>query len=395
MQVSGQIQLLVLIVIHMLLPNAALGTYVESTYAGDRDVRYMNCLVPCQFECHHPEFSSCDLAATPHVQQKLQYRVPGGHFDLFPVGKAAYHETLWEALMSARVHLASVPGRSSNLSCIRAVSQADLPAMLRLAHWDCSENCKYECMHDNSVLRKRNGEQQVHYHGKWPFVRVFGIQELLSSMFSLLNGLPYLLLLLQDWRHRGWIHARPVLCWSIRIYCLLSVNTWLQSALFHARECPATEALDYFCANMNVAKGLGFVLLQHIPRHWSAKTTVLLAYMLPILSWVSVVCYLSFVEFDYGLFMTFTVSLGICASLLWLLWVLRFRATFSWKILVPSLGVYVVLPLELLDFPPMLGLADAHAMWHLCTVPLQFVVVDFYRELLSAEASPTGVKKMK
>lgn len=57
--------------------------------------------------------------------------------------------------------------------------------------WDCQENCRYECMIENRQLRRSNGEQAVQYMGKWAFTRVLGVQELFSSLFSFLNGLPY------------------------------------------------------------------------------------------------------------------------------------------------------------------------------------------------------------
>lgn len=33
--------------------------------------------------------------------------------------------------------------------------------------------------------------------------------------------------------------------------------------------------------------------------------------------------------------------------------------------------------LELLDFPPVWGVFDAHSLWHLATFPLTFVFYDF------------------
>src|SRR3989338_873768 len=61
--------------------------------------------------------------------------------------------------------------------------------------WPCDENCRYECTHKNTIMRQKNGESVVQYHGKWPFVRVFGIQELFSSLFSFFNAIPHILFL--------------------------------------------------------------------------------------------------------------------------------------------------------------------------------------------------------
>merc|ERR1712062_227532 len=176
----------------------------------------------------------------------------------------------------------------------------------------------------NRDLRRGNTEQQVHYFGKWPFTRVFGMQEVFSSFFSLLNGVPFIIFLFRNANFAG---CSIITLWLFRAYCLININTWVQSAVFHARESPLTETLDYFCTNMKVANSLGWALFHNIliTRHASILTAVV-AYMLPVMSWLTVVWYLTFVDFDYGLFMKFTVAVGICVSCSWLVWTIRVRS---------------------------------------------------------------------
>lgn len=59
--------------------------------------------------------------------------------------------------------------------------------------------------------------------------------------------------------------------------------------------------------------------------------------------------------------------------MIWCLWNwrkashVRFAATYIVLILV-------VASLEIFDFPPLLWTFDAHALWHLATVPLQILI---------------------
>jgi post-GPI attachment to proteins factor 3 len=63
----------------------------------------------------------------------------------------------------------------------------DVTAFENLVKWNCRDECKYECMHKTTqafIARKWNIPQ---FHGKWPFVRLFGFQEPASVFFSALN----------------------------------------------------------------------------------------------------------------------------------------------------------------------------------------------------------------
>lgn len=368
----------------------------ESKYAGDRDVRYVNCAVPCEFVCAHPSSAAADLLAHDAAGRVLRTTGTGQHrFDLLPNGRRHYSEQLGAALEVARVALTDSPeGLAVEVAGRAAVG---LSPVLQAMHWDCAENCRYECMIQNSELRRSLGEQQVQYFGKWSFTRVLGTQELLSWTGSLLNGLPFLCFFLREAWRAPCAGARPATVWLFRVQCVLNVNTWVQSALFHARDTPLTEKLDYFCANMYVANGLACALYLHCPEDWSALRAALTAYALPVGAWSAVVLYLVYVKFDYGLFMTLTVTLGAIGSIAWLAWFLRLprsapKRRFAWKVLLATWGVYLVLPLELLDFPPYFGFLDAHALWHWLTVPLQYCYVAFVRDLLRLEAEERASK---
>lgn len=65
----------------------------------------------------------------------------------------------------------------------------------------------------------------------------------------------------------------------------------------------------------------------------------------------------------------------------WLLWTLINYNTrpYAWKVAAFSLLIALSTLLELLDFPPILWLIDAHALWHLAT---GFITIIFYQFLI-------------
>lgn len=69
---------------------------------------------------------------------------------------------------------------------------------------------------------------------------------------------------------------------------------------------------------------------------------------------------------------------GLVNLLWWLCWCWQNRGTlpYWWKCGLVVLLLHGLALLELLDFPPMLWVLDAHAVWHLSTIPVHFL---FYR----------------
>ena len=70
------------------------------------------------------------------------------------------------------------------------------------------------------------------FHGKWPFVRVLGIQEAASALFSVLNLLPHVFML-RKLRAQVPPGTRMRNVWTA--YGLVSINTWTWSTIFHTR----------------------------------------------------------------------------------------------------------------------------------------------------------------
>jgi len=83
---------------------------------------------------------------------------------------------------------------------------------------------------------------------------------------------------------------------------------------------------------------------------------------------------------------------GMVNLLWWLCWCWQNRRTlpYWWKCALVVLLLHGLALLELLDFPPMLWVLDAHAVWHLSTIPVHFL---FYRFVPSGALSclPGGI----
>lgn len=50
------------------------------------------------------------------------------------------------------------------------------PLYLRWKKWDCTSECRYQCMVREEAKRESDGHLPLKYHGKWPFVRFFSLQ---------------------------------------------------------------------------------------------------------------------------------------------------------------------------------------------------------------------------
>lgn len=148
-------------------------------------------------------------------------------------------------------------------------------------------------------------------------------------------------------------------------YAALSVNAWAWSAVFHSRDTPATEALDYFSADALLAYAL-FAALARALRPRRPRLTALLGAAL-LVGWARHVAYLTLVSFDYGYNTRLCVALGAAHTLVWLVWAFRTRHPLRGRLAAVLAAAHAASLLELLDFPPLAGVLDAHALWHAAT----------------------------
>jgi len=97
--------------------------------------------------------------------------------------------------------------------------------------------------------------------------------------------------------------------------------------------------------------------------------------------------------------MMVNIAAGAFNGVGWSLWCLlhRHQKPHWWKGPAVMLGLNLLLTLELGDFPPILWIFDAHAIWHAGTVPLNllwysFIIDDALQEF--KEKKMPGFKKM-
>lgn len=143
----------------------------------------------------------------------------------------------------------------------------------------------------------------------------------------------------------------------------LSANSWLWSAVFHARDTKLTERGDYFSAGALLA----FSAFMPVSR-FLGPTAARLAGAALAAGMLLHYRYMALVLFDYGWNMKVCVGLGVTQSALWVGFTQLRRHPARGRILLLVAAVHAASLLELLDFPPIAGWLDAHALWHAATL---------------------------
>ncbi|KAH8695392.1 putative Mn2 homeostasis protein [Talaromyces proteolyticus] len=253
-----------------------------------------------------------------------------------------------------------------------------IPLHLRLMWWTCGAECDYTCQHvitDRRVNREFPMLQPiVQFHGKWPFYRVLGMQEIFSVVFSFLN-------LLAHYYGLKRIDESIPTSYPLRKYYVAfgycGLTSWAFSMIFHARDFPITEKLDYWAAGASVLMGLFLAVIRIFrldDQKNRSKSTIRRTWTyLCILLYVAHVSYLSLWSWDYTYNMIANIVIGSIQNVLWIVFsVYRYRKEpkkpwTAWPGLIVT-WISLAMSLELLDFPPWWGLIDAHSLWHLGTV---------------------------
>lgn len=253
----------------------------------------------------------------------------------------------------------------------------DLNIWLILTAWSCLDNCKYSCMKSISSSRLKQGLPLLQYYGKWPFIRILGIQEPASVLFSLGNMYAHFKGYLRLLKFRESTQRNIYLN-----FARISMVLWIASTIFHTRDFPITEKADYFMAIL----GLEYSFYIATIKAWklSFGSLKLLKRFLQVY-FIWHVSYLSFRTFDYSYNMIAGITLGILTNLQWILWYLRIgrRTRYGIKQLAFTILISLAMSLEIFDFSPIFGLVDAHSLWHLSTIPLVYLHYSFLSDDLT------------
>ncbi|KAL2295285.1 hypothetical protein Nmel_018448 [Mimus melanotis] len=275
--------------------------------------------------------------------------------------------------------------------------RARQPLYMGLTGWTCRDECKYECMWLTVRLYQQGGHRVPQFHGKvsggswggwgrgpavpadppvpsqWPFSRFLFFQEPASAFASFLNGLASLVMLL---RYRAAVPPAAPTYPTCVAFAWVSLNAWFWSTVFHTRDTALTEKLDYFCASAVVLHSVYLCCVRTLGLQRPALISIFRAFLLLFLA--GHISYLSLVRFDYGYNLVANAAAGMLTVAWWLRWCLRQgrRLPHVWKCAAAVLLLQALALLELLDFPPLLWVLDAHALWHIGTIPLNVL---FYR----------------
>ncbi|KTG37578.1 hypothetical protein cypCar_00006102 [Cyprinus carpio] len=231
--------------------------------------------------------------------------------------------------------------------------QSSQPPYMALTGWTCRDDCRYQCMWTTVGLYQAEGYSVPQFHGKWPFARFLCFEEPASALASLLNGLACLLMLL---RYRSAVPRQSPMYQTITAFSL---------------------KMDYFCASAVILYSIYLCCVRTLGLRRPAISSMV--GVLLILAFTSHVSYLTFVSFDYGYNMAANATIGMINLLWWLCWCWLNRRIlpYWWKCVMVVLLLHGLALLELLDFPPLFWVLDAHAVWHLSTVPVHFLFYSF------------------
>ncbi|XP_048416798.1 post-GPI attachment to proteins factor 3 isoform X1 [Stegostoma tigrinum] len=248
------------------------------------------------------------------------------------------------------------------------------PLYMMAAGWSCADDCQYNCMWLTVGLYVQEGHKVPQFYGKWPFYRFLFFQEPASAFASMLNGLANYMML---GRYRAAVPLESPMYHTCISFAMITLNAWVWSTVFHTRDTPLTEKMDYFCASSVVLYSIYLccVRTMGLTHPWTASIFgVLLIGLFTCHIW-----YLTFVHFDYGYNMAANVLIGMINLLWWLSWCFwnRYHLPHVWKCIVVVVMLHGLALLELLDFPPLLWVFDAHAAWHFSTIPVPFLFYSF------------------
>ncbi|KAJ8725351.1 hypothetical protein PYW08_003534 [Mythimna loreyi] len=249
-----------------------------------------------------------------------------------------------------------------------------------LLRWSCKEECRYRCMW-MTVARFHSAERETpKFHGRWPFIRILGMQEPASAFASVLNfaANAYMFRKLRRMSALKGPATPFVKFWCV--FAMVCMNAWVWSTIFHMRDTYFTEFMDYACA-LSMVMGLFVAAIIRV-FYLRSKPLTFLLLLVPLFYFATHVRYLHSGVINYDYNMKVNVFFGVLGSLIWLgvswsQWSQGWR--YAWRMLAFTLLSGLALSLELFDFPPKMDVLDAHALWHFSTAPLPLL---FYRYVI-------------
>ncbi|KAK6197388.1 Per1-like protein, partial [Scheffersomyces amazonensis] len=268
--------------------------------------------------------------------------------------------------------------------------------------WSPEKNCNYKCQQLITDLRLSQGHEMVQFYGKWPFVRILGMQEFYSTIFSLANFYVHYQslrkVILQVHKNSKEINTYKYRTMTLQYLYLIVVSMfgWTLSSIFHICDNKTTEKFDYFGAGAIILTSLNCIFIRYFELFKYSKVTRLvnLIFLIVFLFHIRKLN----LKWDYQYNTNFNLVIGVFSIILWSLQAIRDYKTFQsnyiiynnsiqllpfeTKILkrinisvkhIPLLPIFfnlwlaVGIAFEIFEFTPWFRLIDGHAIWHLIT----------------------------
>lgn len=172
------------------------------------------------------------------------------------------------------------------------------------------------------------------------------------------------------------------------VFCLIAMNAWLWSTIFHTRDKPLTETFDYIGAVSLVFAQFACCVIR-VGYRTNFMPIARLAVFFIFAFFLYHAYYLLFVKMDFGYNMMVNVIVGLLNVICWLLWAgysFMMGKVYVWRCMLAVVLTMALVALELADFAPVAWTIDAHSLWHFSTIFLPVIwyrfVVDDCRHLL-------------
>lgn len=273
---------------------------------------------------------------------------------------------------------------------------ADLGAsnfIKRYVHRTMREEHMNMCIRRIDNTYKYHNLPRVKFYGRWAFRRIAGIDEPASTAFSLFNlilGIYYLIKLKRTSDERGYKRN------YIAVYIAM-INSWTASSIYHARGKYHTEVLDYCAAALYLVTTLDTMITRTLNLKNSEKLGKRTCYIIrKIVHTLAACLYVSHVRkltsrrpFNYKYNLEFNTAVGlssVAVIIIWCITVNKAERNISSKLLRLIILTVAIASLEIYEFPPILGLFDAHSLWHLSTA----IVYPFISEIFIEDLQGSG-----
>ncbi|KAG7208527.1 hypothetical protein KM043_014746 [Ampulex compressa] len=244
---------------------------------------------------------------------------------------------------------------------------------VNLLSWSCVEDCNYICMWETVDYFTSHGIKVPQFHGKWPFIRIFGCQEPASVIFSLLNFYGHMTMY---WKFKKKVRSSYPMFYIWTYFNIICLNAWFWSSIFHAQDTPFTEVMDYTCAFIMVLTLFYCMLLRIMYKNSLMFTVITCGYLSALYVHLSHL-WSGYINYDYN--MKFNIFIGFLTFATTMIWWHRNRNKLPYVHLIGWFNILtvVVTLLEIADFPPIFWMLDAHALWHASTAPLTILLYRF------------------